>query len=156
MRGPRGFLKDLRATSDHGAAALGALLVLAALFSLSLPISEHAARVGLERFHMRLSYPAWALLQLTPAMYNFENQWAVYEAGDVDPTDPLTVRWMNHHVTRVVYEVGRRWPLNNHPGCFRYVFRSAYQGQQLTTHYESCRSVDSGTFTIRRVEPEAR
>ncbi len=143
-----GAVRQMIERRDRFGLALLGLAVLGVVHALALPLSDTAADLNMRRTHGRLWGPAWAALQLAPAMYHFENTALVYR-GESDEA-PLQERAVNHHVSRVVYERGHWRGLDGGRGCYRYVLRSRYRGTSLTTEYRACRS--PAGVVVRRLD----
>jgi hypothetical protein len=111
--------------------------------------TRRGAELALARFHMRLPFGAWAALQLVPSMYDFDNRVVVSALPDGAVRHRIQ---LNHHPTRVLYEVGAWPPLARDTGCFRYQFESAYRSVSMRTDYEACVDMYGSEVRVRRID----
>jgi hypothetical protein len=116
-------------------------LTIAAIYLASLPWSSTVAKFALARSHMRIPYPAWAVMQPIPSMYSFGNRWDVIpERVEFANGRFIPQRWMNHHPTRVLYEPERRLVQLLDQGCLRYALDARYQSEHLVSQYRVCKT----------------
>lgn len=134
------FVRSVRRERDVGAALLAGAMVLYAAFALAVATVPSASGFMMERFHLRTSFAAWALLQPYPWMYNFDNAFLIRE----HPLSAQELRqrklgrgWraVNHQSARVVTFVDHRIKLLGARGT-RYVYlASRYRGSEVVTAY---------------------
>ena len=137
----RAFVRDTRRAHDRASVVLAAVMVLYALVPLSLLAAPQLALPLMARFHLRTeSFAAWALLQPSPWMYNFENYYLVSD-------EPLTrdeleapstgLRWqaINHQNARVITFADMRAKLLQSSGKRYYYLSSRYREYHLLTAY---------------------
>src|SRR4051812_13991919 len=80
MSGLPDLMRTLRGERDWLGFALVALIALQVFVVAGIAVSPQVARWCMGRFHLRpASFGAWASFQLSPWMYNFENQVLVSE-----------------------------------------------------------------------------
>ncbi len=140
------FLLNIRSQRDGCAAVFTSLFLVQMSFIGFLAVSSSGQELARDRFQLNLDWREWAVIQVTPAMYNFENK-IVY----IDPTTekPIHGFWVNHHTARGVYEVRRRSPLAKRNGCVQVLLSSRYRGRELVTLHKLCR--DQYAITAIRI-----
>lgn len=85
-----------------------------------------ATREALKQFHLRSSsFVQWAIMQLVPSMYNFENQFWLYNLEG----------WVNHFPLRMLTFVHYRQEFFNMDEFGVVKIRSRYNNQALETLY---------------------
>ncbi len=172
------FLKQIWKSRDIPSAALLLIILAAGTWMAALPLSTSVQQTFLRRFHLASSnYPAWAVQQIFPSMYNFENKyWFSHrplsqdvinklsneDTRIVNATGGMTVRrdtgvdseivsnMINHFPTRVATFADERIHLKDNPKGL-YYFRTRYRGQEIKSTFK----LQPGTtteFKLRRLE----
>lgn len=156
----RRFFQDIIAKRDAASLTFVAAILLSSFWCLALPLSKSVQTAYLKRFHLRSeSYVGWAGQQLTPAMYNLENQYlfssqplpeserrtiehAFYrqlknrktrtteQATASAETHPIRLDMLNHFPTRTMTFVTSRHFLKQQREGYFY-FRSRYRDSAL-------------------------
>lgn len=112
------------------------LIIVAAIWMALVPFNAMVRETHMRRFHASTgSFPAWAVLQAVPSMYNFYNErWPVY--GDASLDEFLAQSGpglaVNHYPLS-----GLTYPFapGESTGPQGMVLRSRYRGATLATRY---------------------
>lgn len=147
------FFRTARSDHDYFACSILAAISAYSIVAALILLVPFASEIGIKRFHGRLPFHQWALMQPLPAMYNFENKVTIRaEASSEgqDTAEPLVV-WINHHVHRLTGDGAHRWV-----GRFRHgsiVYESTYRDVFVRTVYEVTTDQDGVIHLRRVVEP---
>ena len=120
-----------------------AIFSIQAILIGSIALSQRAQELALKKYHLALPWGQWALIQMTPSMYNFENRAYWSREGSTTPPRPL---WLNHHSARTLHEV----PLLpvKLEGCYEVKLDSNYRTTSVQTTYKTCHQSDSVTIQL--------
>jgi hypothetical protein len=120
--------------SRAGRLLLAALAAGAALL-VAVPFGDGAARLMMEKFHLRGGFLRWAALQPVPSMYNFTN---VVRLDVPHGEPPSETFWVNHYPLRALTYM-RRIELTQRPATL--TAETRYRGLSLVTR---CHTVPRG------------
>jgi len=163
------LLKKSWKSKDVPSLVFFAIIATTGLWIAALPLSDSVQETYLRRFHLAsASFPGWAIQQIIPSMYNFENKvWACpeplmqfeidqlenEEARIVDSStgqaDCIHSTTVNHFPTRIATFADTRTLLKRYPNGYLYL-RSRYRGKEIKTTFK----VEPGTdaeFNLKRV-----
>lgn len=143
-----------------------AVLVLVATWLLLMPWVPAIASATMHRFHLRTrSFPAWAVQQPIPSMYNFANRYEVREVspGMLNPVFATSEtlfgtsekRYLNHFPTRVLTFANTRYRYLSDGGDRWLIIDSSYRGQRVESTYHA-RPRDQGGYEMVFVASEER
>ena len=121
----------------RGGAVLYGLLLGVAVWLVMMPVFPKVARITMERMHWRApNFPAWAVQQISPAMYNFSNR-GLHGREDIALAEVTIFEdrrgdYFNHFPVRNLTWIERDQfqPL----GTMGY-FETKYQGMRLRSKY---------------------
>jgi hypothetical protein len=129
---------DLR--KDKSAAVFYAVLLFIFIFLAFLPFSGSVQRLLMGKFHLTLKpFSGWAVTQLLPAMYNFENKlfWSAEMLNEnllANPAPGVYHLSVNHYPMRMVYFTPHRKAVVFSRPLYIYL-QSAYRGRAFVTSY---------------------
>lgn len=118
--------------------------VYVALSILSAFPIFHGKYIVQYRYHQRLPYPLWSVLQPVPAMYNFENSCTIVGYQDTREITRKQI-WVNHHSLRLIYEDRFRKPATE--SAMEYTFTSLSGTNAFQSRYKLERK-DDHTFQL--------
>ena len=125
----------VRRSGDRFTVLLFAALGVYALLILMIPVSTTAQELMMRRFHANgWSFPAWAALQPTPWMYNFENQLTVEYARSNQPECRARTEFVNHQPYGKLFAPYDRYWYRQCGGA-RVRFLTTYRGTAVATRY---------------------
>lgn len=175
----RKLIQHIWTSRDFASAALLTVIVASACWVTCLPLSTTVQKCYLNRFHLSTSsFPAWAIQQPVPAMYNLENRFWVSpstlseaELRDSEirstalaptpkpqlpvasePTSEIGTSALNHFPARTITFGGSRAVLKENPNKYFYL-RSRYRGRELSSSYRTFPVSDS-EVRVERIESE--
>jgi hypothetical protein len=125
----------LRRSGDRFTLLLVTALSVYAVLVLTIPVSTTAQELAITRFHANgWSFPAWAMLQPTPWMYNFENRMAVEYARSDQAECRARTEFVNHQpYGKLFAPYDRHW--YRQCGGARVRFSTTYRGLAVETSY---------------------
>ncbi len=133
------------ASRGRGTLALLGLLAAVDLALCALLVSPAVQRSFMAKFHLRSgSYALWALQQLVPNMYSFDNEAVLGPPFDLR-------RKVNHYPTQLVTNPWNRPAFLPYAGPIALAARSRYRGQQTTTLYAVEVRPRERTLALRRI-----
>ncbi len=161
------LLKQSWKSKDMPSLVLVAVIVMAAMWILSLPLSSAVQETYLRRHHLASAdFPRWAIQQTIPSIYNFENKvWISperlmqFELDQLDNDESRVVSgflgekrniessMVNHFPTRLATFADERVQLVRNPNGYLYL-RSRYRGKEIKTTYE----LEPGTHTAFKLK----
>lgn len=148
-------LRELRLTRDTSGLALLLVVVVLGARLLLLPWSESQQKAALERYHLDTDFALWALLQLSPAMYNFGNQ-AIFEVDSATRGEAVRI-WVNHHPARVLFEPAYWRQSLPQAGCLDVTLDTRYRSAAKKTGFRTCEESEPRAriqhFQVRRRRP---
>jgi hypothetical protein len=175
----RKLIQHIWTTRDFASAALLTVIAASSCWVLCLPLSSTVQKCYLNRFHLSsASFPAWAMQQPVPAMYNLENRFWVSPstlsktelrdsefrstvpaptsgpqlAAGAKPTSEIGTSALNHFPARTITFGGSRAVLKENPNKYFYL-RSRYRGRELLSSYRTIPVSDS-EVRVERIESE--
>lgn len=146
------FFSTIRSERDYFAGSILALIAVYSLIAALILLFPFASEIGIQRFHGRLPFHQWALLQPLPSMYNFENKVTMraQASNEGRGAEPVVV-WINHHPHRVTGDGAKRWVGHFRRGTI--VYESTYRNVFVRTVYEVSTDEDGVNHLRRVVEP---
>ncbi len=147
------FFARIRLGRDYFACSIHSTMGVYSLVAILILLFPFASEIGIERFHGRLPFHQWAVLQPLPAMYNFENKVTIRgeATGKAQENAGPLVFWINHHVHRVTGDGAKRWVGRFRRGSI--IYESTYRGVFVRTVYDVSTDQDGVNHVRRRVEP---
>ena len=71
------------------------LIFIISIFQFSQFFINDFTKINMRRFHFKLEYPLYSVLQIIPAMYSYKNTYSLNHSHE---------HFINHHPTRIFYE----------------------------------------------------
>ena len=134
------FLQSILGNGDLYSRLFLGLLAAIAAWMICLPFFEFAQRAALNRYQLQNRfYPAWAMQQIVPSIYNFENEYR-FESANPRPDPELAAftrtKRLNHFPLRIVTYFDGRYRLfhEGHGGILR--VNSRFQDIELETDWQ--------------------
>ncbi len=133
------LIKTIVNQRDCSSGTLIALILVIALWLAFLPFVKFVQQATLNRYHLQTgSFSLWAIQQVIPAIYNFENEY--FFKSDEETPDPEIIEFtktkmINHFPLRVITYYNSRYILFHNGNGGDLTVRSHYQDLELETHW---------------------
>lgn len=148
MKRAMNFLRQTIAQGDGLGIAVFLLLCGVAVATVSIVFSQTMKEASLKRFHLATeSFPQWAVHQMVPAMYNFENRIqfsnVIQSQGEFDTQHPsYFTDALNHFPARfITFGDQRRVFADGRNGMFE--MKSTYGDTTLVSRWELIHQADN-------------
>ena len=137
-----GFISNARLAKDwHGLLLLLVIFAIAG-WLIAMPFSEAIQMSTINRFHLTTrSFPAWALQQPIPPMYNLENRYwhsprrLASDELAAFPSSDVETKVINHFPARMItFSRGRQRIPDNQSECWFYLHSKYRQSQRVTCY----------------------
>ncbi len=174
------LVKSIWLSRDLSSATFLALITLAALWIILLPLNQTVQKTFLARFHLSSSsFSIWAVQQPIPSMYNFENRvWisavpitrseldrASSDQKNAPPRvsipatlvmdlENIETEQVNHFPTRAFTFGKTRWILKQQAETRYYYLSSRYRDVEHNSAYRLS-PISNRQFEVTRLEPLA-
>jgi hypothetical protein len=148
------LLRAWRLGRPDGRLALMLVMLLGvAAWIVAMPFSEAVTRITMERMHLASpQFSTWAVQQISPAMYNFENRGFLSPDSLRLPNDAIFKNndrgYFNHFPIRQLTWISRD---QFGPGGIILYARSRYRGAEFQSKYRLEFRVEGG-WNVRRLE----
>jgi len=109
-------------------------MILCVIFQVAIAVFPQAAEFAMKRFHLTTDHKTiWALTQVIPSMYNFENKVKIEEIFDNNEASSYEF-YVNHYPARMITGgSGRRHLLKRSNS--KVTLESSYRDVSVTTTY---------------------
>ncbi len=142
--------RALRGSRDRSSRVLLISLSVYSALVLMLPVSSTARELAIRRFHAAgWSFPAWAMLQPLPWMYNFENRVSVTSERSDKPQCLPRLEFVNHQPYGKLFATYDRYWYRECGGA-RVKLSTTYRGLVIETEYQVEPTPAARGLTVRR------
>ena len=138
-------IKQAFVQREVSAALLYSVIILVALFIITLPFSRQTQGLLFEKFQLKTrSFVQWSVLQVIPSMYSFANEvWKSpvpfsdqFDPDQIPANQPYQHYWINHYPLRyITFSLTNRQKYIHLNTPYYINIRSRYHNNQLVSSY---------------------